>query len=72
MRWATIWYESFIRFIDPYAPPGKLAHEVTAHQLGFVRGLVVPKPVVLLSLADQLEELKATPTEPSEAITEPP
>ena len=71
MRWATIWYESFIRFIDPYAPPGKSADEVTTHQLGFVQGLIIPEPVVLLSLADQLEELKATPTEPSKAIMEP-
>ena len=71
MRRATIQYESFIRFIDPYAPPGKSADEVTAHQLGFIRGLVVPEPAVLLSLADQLEELKATPTKPSKAVTEP-
>ena len=71
MRRTTIWYESFIRFTAPYAPPGKSDVEVTAHQLGFIRNLTVPKPVVLLSLANQLEHLKAAPTEPNEAVTEP-
>ena len=71
MRRATIWYESFIRFTAPYAPLGKLEVEVTAHQLGFIQNLIVPEPAVLLSLANQLENLKATPTEPNEAITEP-
>ena len=71
MRRASIWYKSFIHFTAPYAPLGKSADEVTAHQLGFIRNLIVPKPVVLLSLADQLEELKTMPTEPSEAVTEP-
>ena len=71
MRRATIRYESFIHFTAPYAPPGKSDVEVTAHQLGFIRNLVVPKPVVLLSLANHLEELKATPPKPSQAIMEP-
>ena len=71
MRRATIWYESFICFTAPYAPPGKSDLEVTAHQLGFIWNLIVPEPAVLLSLADQLEDLKAVPTEPSKAITEP-
>ena len=70
MRRASIRYESFIRFTTPYAPPGKSADEVTAHQLGFIQNLIVPEPAVLLSLADQLEGLKATSTEPSEAVTE--
>ena len=70
MRRATIQYESFIRFTALYAPPGKSDVEVTAHQLGFIRNLIVPKPVVFLALADQLEHLKAMPTEPDEAITE--
>ena len=65
LRRATIWYESFICFTAPYAPPGKSDVEVTAHQLGFIRNLIVPEPVVLLSLADQLEDLKAMPTEPA-------
>ena len=71
MRRATIRYESLIRFTAPYAPPGKLEVEVTTHQLGSIQNLVVPEPVVLLSLADQLENLKVTPTEPNMAVTEP-
>ena len=71
MRRATIRYESFIHFTAPYAPPGKSDVEVTAHQLGFIWNLIIPEPVVLLSLADQLEDLKAVPTEPSGAVTEP-
>ena len=71
MRRATIWYESFIHFTASYAPPGKSDVEVTAHQLGFIRNLIIPKPVVLLSLADQLDDLKVAPTEPSEAVLEP-
>ena len=71
MRRATIRYESFICFTAPYAPPGKSEVEVTTHQLGFIQNLVIPKPAVLLSLADQLENLKAMPTEPNEAVTEP-
>ena len=39
--------------------------------MGFIRNLVIPKPAVLLSLADQLDDLRATPTEPSEAVPEP-
>ena len=51
--------------------PGKSEVEVTAHQLGSIQNLIVLEPVVLLSLADQLENLKATPTEPNVAVTEP-
>ena len=71
MRRATIQYESFIRFTAPYAPPGKSEVEVTAHQLGSLQNLIIPEPAVLLSLADQLENLKAAPTEPNVAIMEP-
>ena len=71
MRRATIRYESFIRFITPYAPPGKSEVDITVHQLGFIQNLVVPEPAVLLSLANQLENLRAAPTEPNEAIMEP-
>ena len=71
MRRATIRYESLIRFTAPYAPPGKLEVEVTTHQLGSIQNLVVPEPAVLLSLADQLENLKVTPTEPNVAVMEP-
>ena len=71
MRRAKIWYESFICFAAPYAPPDRSDLEVTAHQLGFIRNLIVPKAVVLLSLADQLDNLKAVPPKPREAIPEP-
>ena len=71
MRRATIRYESFIHFTAPYAPPGKSDLEVTAHQLGFIQNLIVPETVVLLSLADQLEDLKAVLTKPSEAVPKP-
>ena len=71
MRRATIRYESFIRFIAPYAPPDKSEVDITMHQLGSIQNLVVPEPAVLLSLADQLENLKAMPAEPTEAVTEP-
>ena len=71
MRRATIRYESFIHFTALYAPLGKSDLEVTAHQLGFIRNLIIPKPAVLLSLANQLEDLKAAATELSKAVTEP-
>ena len=71
MRRARIQYELFICFTAPYAPPGRLDLEVTGHQLGFIRNLIIPEPVMLLSLADQLNVLKAMPTEPSEAAPEP-
>ena len=34
--------------------------EVTTHQLGSIQNLVIPEPAVLLSLANQLENLKVT------------
>ena len=71
MRRATIKYEPLIHFTALYAPPGKSEVEVTTHQLGSIQNLVIPEPGVLLSLADQLENLKVTPTEPNMAITEP-
>ena len=71
MRRATIQYESFICFIAPYAPLGKSELDITTHQLGSIQNPVVPEPVVLLSLADELENLEAAPTEPNVAITEP-
>ena len=47
MRRARIWYELFICFTAPYAPLGRSDLEVTAHQLGFIRNLIIPEPVVL-------------------------
>ena len=70
MRRARIRYESFIHFTAPYAPLGRSELEVTAHQLGFIRDLLVPEPAVLLSLANQLDNLRAAPLEPREAIPE--
>ena len=71
MRRATIRYESLIRFTAPYAPPGKSEAEATTHQLGSIQNLIIPEPAVLLSLANQLENLKVTPTEPNVAAMEP-
>ena len=70
MRRAKIQYESFICFTALYAPPGRSELEVTAHQLGFIRDLIIPEPAVLLSLAKQLDNLRAAPSEPREAILE--
>ena len=70
MRRARIQYQSFIRFTAPYAPLGTSELEVTAHQLGFIRDLLVPEPAVLLALANQLDNLRAVLPKPSEAILE--
>ena len=70
MRRVKIQYKSFIHFTAPYAPPGRSELEVTRHQLGFIRNLIVPKPAVLLSLAEQLDNLRAAPPKPREAIME--
>ena len=56
MRRARIQYESFICFTALYAPPGKSDLEITTHQLGFIRNLIIPEPAVLLSLANQLDD----------------
>ena len=58
-------------FYCPVCPSGKSDLEVTTQQLGFIRNLIIPEPAVLLSLANQLDDLKSTPTEPSKAIPEP-
>ena len=71
MRRAKIWYESFIPFTTLYAPPSRSELEATTHQLGCIRDLIIPKPVVLLSLAKQLDNLRAAPPEPRKAIPEP-
>ena len=52
MRRAGIWFESFIHFTASYAPPNRLELEINAHQLGLMRDLHVPEPVVLLTLAN--------------------
>ena len=61
MRRAKIWYESFIHFTASYAPPNTSESEINTQQLGLMGGLYVPKPTVLLALADQLDNLRAAP-----------
>ena len=70
MRRAGIQYESFIHFTAPYAPPTRWELEINAHQLGFMRDLLIPEPAVLLTLANQLDNLRAALPEPREAIPE--
>ena len=70
MRRARIQYKSFICFTAPYALLGRSELEVTAHQLGFIRDLVIPEPAVLLSLANQLDNLRAALPKLREAIPE--
>ena len=70
MRRVGIWYESFIHFTASYAPPNRSELEITTHQLGLMRDLHVPEPAVLLTLADQLDNLRAAPPEPKEVILE--
>ena len=50
--------------------PNRSEFEINAHQLGLMRDLHVPEPVVLLTLADQLDNLRAAPPKPKEAIPE--
>ena len=44
--------------------------QINAHQLGLMRDLHVPEPAVLLTLADQLDNLRASPPKPREVIPE--
>ena len=64
MRRAKVWYELFIHFTASYTPPNILESECNSQQLALMEGLCIPKPMVLLSLADQLENLRAVPPEP--------
>ena len=68
MRRARIQFKSFIHFTASYAPPNRSELEINAHQLGLVRDLHIPEPAVLLSLADQLDNLRAAPPEPRGVI----
>ena len=61
MRRAKIWYKLFIHFTASYAPPNISESECNTQQLALMGGLCVPKPTVLLALADQLENLRAVP-----------
>ena len=64
MRRAKVWYESFIWFPTLYAPPNISESECNSQQLALMEGLYVPKPTVLLALADQLENLRTVPPGP--------
>ena len=70
MRRAGIQFESFIHFTASYAPPNRSELEINTHQLGLMRDLHIPEPAVLLTLADQLDNLRAAPPEPREVIPE--
>ena len=70
MRRVRIQFESFIHFTASYAPPNRLELEINAHQLGLVRDLHIPEPAVLLTLAGQLDNLRAAPPKPREVILE--
>ena len=63
MRRVKIRYESFIHFPDLYIPPNMSEPECNSQQLTLMEGLYVPKPGVLLDLAEQLDNLRmASPT----------
>ena len=64
MRRAKVWYESFIHFTASYVPPNILESECNSQQLALMEGLYIPKPAVLLALANQLENLRAVPPKP--------
>ena len=61
LRRVKIWYKSFIHFTTSYAPPNTSESEINTQQLGLMGGLCIPKPAVLLALADQLDNLRAAP-----------
>ena len=64
MRRAKVWYESFICFTASFAPPNISESECNSQKLALMEGLYIPKPAVLLALADQLENLRAVPPKP--------
>ena len=64
MRRVKIWYESFIHFPTFYIPPNVLESECNSQQLALMGGLYVPKPGVLLALANQLDNLRTAPPRP--------
>ena len=54
----------------PCMPPNRSELEINAHQLGLMRDLHIPEPAVLLTLANQLDNLRAAPPEPKEVNPE--
>ena len=63
MRRAKIWYESFICFPTLYIPPNMSESECNS-QVDINGGLYIPKPGVLLALAEQLDNLRTAPPRP--------
>ena len=64
MRRAKIHYESFICFPTLYIPPNVSESECNSQQLALMEGLYIPKPGVLLALANQLDNLRMAPPGP--------
>ena len=58
MRRVKIRYESFIHFPDLYIPPNMSGPECNSQQLTLMEGLYIPKPGVLLDLAEQLDSFR--------------
>ena len=64
MRRVKVQYESFICFPTSYTPPNISESECNSQQLALMEGLHIPKPGVLLALADQLDNLRMVPPGP--------
>ena len=64
MRRAKVQYDSFICFTASYTPPNISESECNSQQLALMEGLYIPKPTVLLALADQLENPRAVLSNP--------
>ena len=64
MRRVKVQYESFICFPTSYTPPNISESECNSQQLALMEGLHIPKPGVLLALADQLDNLRMVPLDP--------
>ena len=64
MRKMKIGYKSFIHFPTSYIPPNVSESECNSQQLTLMGGLYVPKPGVLLDLAEQLDSLRTASPRP--------
>ena len=62
-------YVSFIHFPTLYIPPNVSESECKSQQLTLMGGLYVPKPVVLLDLAKQLDNLRTA--SPGPKVSDP-
>ena len=70
MRRVKIRYESFIHFPTLYIPPNVSESECNSQQLTLMGGLYIPKPGVLLDLAEQLDSLRTASPTPEASNTE--